>query len=76
MIRATSNHLILGAFFLLLSSPSFSSDFVLGISAHLYAKNRQEITQSLDKIKALGFESVRIDAPWKVVETKVGKWLC
>ncbi|TLV21526.1 hypothetical protein FE839_05695 [Klebsiella indica] len=67
-------HLFNVLLFCMVLSPAltFAQDFFVGVNAHLYAKKESDISSSINKIKAIGFSSVRIDVPWKVVEKKRG----
>lgn len=66
--------LIITAFFLfpVISYCNPPSTVPIGINAHIYTYNKTDIKATLDKIHSLGISAVRIDAPWKVVETKKG----
>jgi hypothetical protein len=50
------------------------TDFQVGIGVHLYGMDRPEIIRQLNLAAAAGFNAIRMDVPWRVVEKRAGSY--
>lgn len=51
------------------------SSLTLGINAHILDKNDAEVEKMINSMTALGFNMVRIDVPWDMVEIKRNQYI-
>ncbi|WJV40591.1 hypothetical protein QVN03_08710 [Raoultella terrigena] len=53
----------------------FSSDFFLGINAHILHDSKSDILKTIKMSSDIGVKSIRIDCPWSEVEYQKNKYI-